>query len=109
MKLIFDNNVPIYLLPIFSSHQTSTAFREGWQQLANGHLLSRAEEAGFELLVTLDRGFETQQNMEGRNIAVAVLKPRNQSEAAMIEVGEHLAKNLANLSVGRVIVVRKDS
>jgi len=38
----------------------------------NGDLLKRAEAAKFDVLLTVDRGFEYQQNLVDRQIAVIV-------------------------------------
>jgi hypothetical protein len=50
-----------------------TAAEEGWDRLRNGDLLSAAEEAGFDMLLTTDRNMRYQQNIEGRKIAVVIL------------------------------------
>ena len=49
----------------------------GWDTLANGELLDRAEEAGFEVLLTTDQSIRYQQNMSNRRIAVVVLVNTN--------------------------------
>ena len=41
--------------------------------MSNGALLDRAEEAGFEVLITTDQGIRYQQNMSNRRVAVVVL------------------------------------
>ena len=41
--------------------------------LANGVLMDRAEEAGFDVLLTTDQSIRYQQNMSNRQIAVVVL------------------------------------
>jgi len=41
--------------------------------LKNGDLLSAAEKAGFEVLLTSDKNIRYQQNLEGRKIAIVVL------------------------------------
>lgn len=38
----------------------------------NGQLLEAAETAKFDVLLTVDRGFEYQQNLAGRRIALIV-------------------------------------
>jgi len=108
LKLLLDNNVPVYLLDVLGRQDSSTAFREGWHQLANGKLLTAAQAGGFQLLVTLDGGFEHQQNMDGRVISVAVLRPSDQSKAAMVEVAERLVSRLPDFPQGTVVVVGKD-
>ena len=54
----------------------------GWDTLANGELLNRAEQAGFEVLLTTDQSIRYQQNMTGRQIAVVVLMNTNWSRIA---------------------------
>jgi hypothetical protein len=39
-----------------TGHTVSTAAHEGWDRLQNGELLNAAEEAGFDVLLTADKG-----------------------------------------------------
>jgi uncharacterized linocin/CFP29 family protein len=41
--------------------------------LANGALLTAAEEAGFDLLLSTDKNIQYQQNLKGRRIAIVIL------------------------------------
>ena len=45
-----------------SGHQVETAYERGWAELTNGELLASAEAAGFDLLITTDKGIRYQQN-----------------------------------------------
>lgn len=45
----------------------------GWDRLSNGELLTAAEQAGFEVLLTTDKNIRYQQNLAGRKIAIVVL------------------------------------
>ena len=45
----------------------------GWDRLSSGELLTAAEQAGFELLLTTDKNIHYQQNLAGRKIAIVVL------------------------------------
>ena len=63
-------------------HQVETARERGWDTLANGLLLTQAEEAGFEILLTTDQGIRYQQNMANRQIAVVVLMSTDWSRIA---------------------------
>jgi len=50
-----------------------------WEK--NGELLSAAELAGYEVLLTVDQGMPRQQNMAGRKISIIVVRSRtNQLE-----------------------------
>ena len=54
-------------------HTVQTAAQKGWDKLRNGDLLTVAEEAGFDLLLTTDKNMRYQQNLAGRKIAIVVL------------------------------------
>jgi hypothetical protein len=47
--------------------------------MSNGVLLAAAEKAGFDVLVTADRGLNFQQNLEGFKLALVVLSSNRQS------------------------------
>ncbi len=55
------------------AHTVATARARGWERLANGALLTAAEEAGFDVLFTTDNNLAYQQNLAGRRIAIVVL------------------------------------
>lgn len=44
-----------------------------WTKLENGELLSAAEAAGFQVLITCDQNLSYQQNLIGRALALVVL------------------------------------
>jgi hypothetical protein len=56
-----------------TGHECQTARYAGISGLKNGELLTAAEMAGFELFLTVDQGFEYQQNLTSRRIAIIIL------------------------------------
>ena len=74
MLVLFDNGTPRTLARYLIDHHTVTEARaRGWEELENGELFSKAEAAGFEVLVTTDKNLSYQQNLAGRKIAIVVL------------------------------------
>ena len=74
MLVLFDNGTPRTLARYLIDHHTVTEARaRGWEELENGELLSKAEAAAFEVLVTTDKNLSYQQNLAGRKIAIVVL------------------------------------
>ena len=73
MLILFDKGTPRQLRRQLFGHEVETAQERGWDALSNGELLDRAEETGFEALVTTDQGIRYQQNMTNRRVAVVVL------------------------------------
>jgi hypothetical protein len=56
MLVLFDNGTPRTLARYLIDHHTVTEARaRGWEELENGDLLTEAEAAGFELLLTTDK------------------------------------------------------
>ncbi len=72
MKVLLDHLVPRPALRLLSHHACRTAFDEGWNALANGELLSAAEAARFECLLTADTNIRYQQNLTMRHIAMVL-------------------------------------
>ena len=74
MLILFDNGTPRTLARYLIDHHTVTEARaRGWEELDNGQLLTEAEAAGFEVLVTTDKNLRYQQNLADRKIAIVVL------------------------------------
>ena len=73
MLIIFDQATPVPIRPFLEGHTVRTAAQQGWDRLRNGDLLTAAEAAGFDILLTTDRNMRYQQNLAGRKIAIVVL------------------------------------
>ena len=74
MRVLFDKNVPVGVRGFLSSHEVRTVVELEWpEQLANGELLTMAEQAGFDVMVTSDQNIRYQQNLAGRKIALVIL------------------------------------
>lgn len=74
MLVLFNNGTPRTLTRHLIVHHTVTEARaRGWEELENGDLLTEAEAAGFELLLTTDKRIRYQQNLTCRKIAIVVL------------------------------------
>ena len=73
MRILFDHNVPRELRRHLVGHDIDVAAQRGWERLSNGALLDRAEQAGYEVLLTADRNMPYQQNIGGRSFALIVL------------------------------------
>jgi hypothetical protein len=73
MLIVFDQATPVPIRPYLKGHTVRTAAQQGWDKLRNGDLLTAAESAGFEILLTTDKNMRYQQNLAGRKIAVVVL------------------------------------
>jgi hypothetical protein len=74
MLVLFDHGTPRTLARYLIDHHTVTEARaRGWERVENGELLTLAEGAGFEVLITTDQNLSYQQNLTARKIAIVVL------------------------------------
>jgi hypothetical protein len=73
MLIIFDQATPVPLRPFLEGHTVRTAAQQGWDKLKNGELLTAAEAAGFDILLTTGKNMRYQQSFVGRKIAIVVL------------------------------------
>src|SRR4029079_6894995 len=72
-RVLLDHCVPRPFGALLSDCALSTAVENGWEKLKNGELLSAAETAGFEVLITADKNLQHQQNLSTRKIAIIEL------------------------------------
>ena len=73
MLVLLDHSTPSPLGRFLTEHLVTEAMERGWERLSNGDLLSEAERAGFEVLITADKNIRYQQNLTGRKIAIVEL------------------------------------
>jgi hypothetical protein len=73
MRILFDNGTPKPIARCLVGHEVTRARQIGWHELENGELIQRAEEAGYDVLLSTDKNIRYQQNLAGRRIALVIL------------------------------------
>jgi hypothetical protein len=92
LKPLLDENLPHQMRLELAGHEIFTAAYMKWDGVENGELLRKAAAAGFDALITNDRGLEYEQNLGALPIAViAVLAKANTIEAIRSAYRELLA------------------
>ncbi|HXB69356.1 MAG TPA: DUF5615 family PIN-like protein [Candidatus Acidoferrales bacterium] len=76
MRLLLDECIDEGLRHHFAGHECQTCRYAGLTGLANGALLAAADQAGFEVLITVDQNMPHQQSLRGRSIALVVVRAR---------------------------------
>ena len=72
MRILLDENLPVELAVELTGHEVTTVTGLGWQGIKNSELMRR-KQGRFEVLVTMDRNLERQQNIPGFEAAILVL------------------------------------
>ena len=104
MKILLDECVPRKLKFALPEHDCKTVPEAGFSGQKNGRLLGLAEDAGFELFLTVDKGLPYQQNLAGRRIAILVIRARSNRLA---DLSQHLEACRAVMSSIRPGEVRR--
>jgi hypothetical protein len=97
MKQHLDENLPHRLRLEIPGHEVFTASYMGWSGIENGQLLRVAADAGFDALVTNDRGMEYEQNQAALPLAVVMLVIPSSTIEAIRPLYPRLAEALKHL------------
>ena len=91
MRVLIDECMPHKFKLCLRPHACQTVPEAGWAGKTNGELISLAE-GQFDVLVTLDKGLEFQQNLAGRKIAILLIRSKSNR---MAELQQHASACLA--------------
>jgi|SRR5580692_3009428 hypothetical protein len=102
MRVLLDECVNEGLRRHFPVHDCQTARYAGLAGLENGELLTAAENAKFDVVLTVDRGFEYQQNLERRKIAVVIFCGKSVLLEDLVPLVPDCLKRLESIQAGEV-------
>ena len=103
-----DNCVPLQAAPLFAAHDVQHARDLGWRDLTNGKLLAAAAEAGFDVMVTVDKNLRYQQNIDRLPVAVLELDVRKNRTDEIRAMGPSLLKGVEATLAYRLVRVTSD-
>jgi predicted nuclease of predicted toxin-antitoxin system len=103
MKILLDECLPLDFRHHLPGHEVHTAEWAGFKSLKNGELLQQAEDAGYDVFLTIDQGIPHQQNLTQRRISILVIRARtNQIEDLLPLLGVILSK-LKEIQPGQIV------
>lgn len=73
MKILLDECVTRKLKQSLTEFEVKTVKEMGFSGLKNGALLNEAQNAGFDILLSVDKNMNAQQNTSKYEIAIVVL------------------------------------
>lgn len=76
-----------------------------WGALQNGALLAEAECEGFAVMLTADKNIKAQQKMEGRSIALIVLRVPNNKLKTHLSMIPAIDEAIITIQPGQVVEV----
>ena len=103
MRILLDECIPRKLKDSLTDQECRTVPEEGLAGKKNGELLAMAEVRGFEMLLTMDRGLQYEQNLGGRRIVVVILRARSNRLADLLPHVPALIAALGSLGPGQFV------
>jgi hypothetical protein len=103
MRILLDENFPRDLVSDYVGHQCTHVISLGWAGTLNGELLDKAEQAGFDVLITFDHGIPRDHDIAARKIAIYVVKPEGQGVPETQALTGEILIALQNCKPGQVL------
>ncbi|MGC4032264.1 MAG: DUF5615 family PIN-like protein [Tepidisphaeraceae bacterium] len=108
MKLLLDENLPHRLRHHLPGHDVSTVRYMGWSGVSNGNLLRLAADAGFDVLLTQDKGMQYQQNATTLPCGVLIFKAVSNEMDDIEPLLPEILDALATFQLRTVVTVPAD-
>jgi hypothetical protein len=103
MRVLLDECVSEGLRKYLPGHECQTARCAGFTGLENGQLLMAAEAARFDVLLTVDRGFEYQQNLGRRQVSVIIFCGKSVLLEDLVSLMPDCVARLKSIQPGEVV------
>jgi predicted nuclease of predicted toxin-antitoxin system len=101
MRVLLDECVPRALREQLPGHEVRTVAESGWAGVKNGELLRLAAQR-FDVLLTVDRNLEYQQDFLGAALAVVVIHAPSNDIAALQPLMPRVLEAIPAAPRGRV-------
>jgi predicted nuclease of predicted toxin-antitoxin system len=105
MKVLLDECLPVDFRHHLAGHEVHTAEWAELKGLKNGELLDRAEQAGYQVLITVDQGVPRQQNFTQRRIAVLIVRSRTNQLEDLVPMTAAILAALRETRPGSAVIV----
>ena len=103
MRVLLDECMDERFRRSFPDHDCQTVKYAGFAGRKNGALLDAAEAAKFDVLLTVDRGFEYEQNLAGRKIAILIVSAESNRLKHVLPLVPKILVALGSIQSGQVI------
>jgi predicted nuclease of predicted toxin-antitoxin system len=101
MRVLLDEQLPIDLAPQLRLHAVETVVDGGWAGIKNGELLSRMR-GDYDVLITMDRGIEFQQQISTLPFRIVVIRARSNRMQHLSPLVPTILAAIAAAKPGRV-------
>ena len=104
MRLLLDECLDPGIRDFLTAHKVSTVGEANWQGTADNQLVQLAQ-GNFDVLLTLDRGFEFQHNLKKLSFGILILHPTRNRREDYEPMAEALRQAVKTVQPGQVLHV----
>ena len=108
MRILIDECIDPGIRDFLAGHQVTTVGEAKWQSTAD-HQLIQLAEGNFDVLVTLDRGFEFQHNLTKLTFGIVIVHPTRNRREDYEPMAEVLRHAVQAVQPGQVLHVRAET
>jgi predicted nuclease of predicted toxin-antitoxin system len=105
MKILLDECLPVDFRHSFPSYEAHSVEWAGLKGKKNGELLRAAEDSGYQVLLTVDQGIPRQQTMEGRKLAIILIRSRTNQMEDLLPLAPVIINILEFIQPGQSLLV----
>jgi len=105
MKILLDECVTKRLKNHLAAYEVATVAEKGWSGLKNGQLMTAAAAAGFDVLLTIDKNLQHQQNIGKYPLIVAILNSPSSKLEVLLTFIPAFEKQLPAFTKGNAYLV----
>ena len=102
MRVLLDEQLPIDLAPVLQGHQVDSVVHRGWAGLKNGPLLRRMG-GEYDVLITMDRNLEFQQNIAALPFGVLLVRAASNRMAHLAPLVPSMLEVLPTVQPGQIL------
>ena len=107
MKILLDECVTRKLKRYLTEFEIKTVVEMNWSGLKNGSLMNAAIADEFNILLTIDKNLEHQQNMNKYKIAVVVLDVEKSKIEFLLELLPEFKERVGEFEKGKVYLIEQ--
>lgn len=108
MKILLDECITKLLKKQLINHTVFTVANMNWLGMKNGNLMKSAIKEGFDILLTIDKNLQFQNNMNEYGISIVIFDSHNSKLETLVSFIPIFEKQIDSFEKGKVYIIKKD-
>jgi hypothetical protein len=105
MRVLIDECLPRRLKKHLVGYDCRTAPEAGLAGKRNGELLSIAQQQKYEIFMTMDKGVEYEQNLQGLSLGIIILRAKSNQLFDLLPYVSDCLEQMKSIKPGEVVRV----